>query len=361
MMNGKMYNSADELFNSVTYIGYQKGNWGAFSGANGIIGVVPSPRVFLGRPLSNVLRAAFLPIRVMYINKIKAWYDVDAAYLETRVALDWMRRKDHIYHFLSGESDYIFGGSLKPRERNKVVGTFHSPINEFISVVRNHKHILNLDGAIVVAKNQLDFFSSLLGRERVWHVPLGVDVDYWRPSEVVKGGAGTETRVLFVGAHLRDFETLRKVIQITFQKNKSIKFDAVMSVPNSLSMAGLKNVTIHSKASDSELLRLYQSSDILVCPLLECTASLSILEGMACGLPMVVTNVGGVPDYVTPEFAALTQPCDAEEMTEALCSLAGDESKLKTMSRAARNRALEFDWRMIVQKFAEIYKDLLSR
>jgi glycosyltransferase involved in cell wall biosynthesis len=123
--------------------------------------------------------------------------------------------------------------------------------------------------------------------------------------------------------------------------------------------AGLENVRYLYGIPDSELLLLYQSSDILLLPLKDATACNALLEGLSCALPIIVTDVGGVRDYVDETCAILTPPGDAEAMTEHLLGLLRDEQQRYKIGRSARRRAVErFRWALIAERVREIYTRL---
>lgn len=346
-------------FQHVTLVGYQKPIWATYSGANGIMDVIPHPHIRHSRPLPALARVPFLLPKRAYLMHQKHGYDIDSAYLEYQVARHWIHQRNHIYHFLSGEGEYFFSGLLKTIRSNLLVCTFHNSINKYIRVVSNHRAIRHLDAAVVVGSTMQEFFGAMLGPERVWFVPLGIHIDYWKPADPPhQHEHAPPCRVLFVGTHLRDFEVLRSVIQQVQRHTPDIHFELVMSGDDAAALIGLRHLTIHTRIDDAALLRLYQNCDMMICPLLECTASNSILESLACGLPLVVTQTGSVMDYVSPACALLTPPADADAMTSAILHLAESPQQRTQMAHAARQRALEFDWRVIAQRFAVIYRTL---
>src|SRR5262249_58554088 len=83
-------------------------------------------------------------------------------------------------------------------------------------------------------------------------------------------------------------------------------------------------------------------------PSLAATANNAILESMACGVPLVVTDVGGVRDYVGADAAALVRRGDARHMVETALALLGDNCERKRMADLARARALQFAWTAVV-------------
>ncbi|MBC8140085.1 MAG: glycosyltransferase family 4 protein [Armatimonadetes bacterium] len=91
-----------------------------------------------------------------------------------------------------------------------------------------------------------------------------------------------------------------------------------------------------------ELARLYQQSDLFVLPTRADCYSLVALEAMASGLPVVITNMGGIGDIVaTGETGVLLPEGDNyTELAAALDELIGDAAKRERMGRAGRDRAV---------------------
>jgi glycosyltransferase involved in cell wall biosynthesis len=345
-----------QVFDSVTLVGLQKPNWGKHSGANSILNVLPANRFFLKRPVPGPIYRAWKPFRSWFYAR-NPYYEVNSAWLELKVAFDWFRKYNHIYHFLSGDNEFLFSGSLKrfPR-KNRLVCTFHGVQSETMHFA-SYPKIQNLDAAVVVANNMVEFFQTLLGKDRVWCIPHGVDTTFWQPAETKSRNDAAQ--ILFVGSHLRDFDVLHRVIQIVNERDPSIRFHAVVSKDHAAALQDLKCLTNYSLIDDLELRCLYQTSDVFLCPLLQCTASNSLLEALACGVPILVTDTGGVRDYVSEQSAFLTPAGDAEEMARALLSLIGDRQRLLEMSIASRKRALELDWMVVARQLAELYRSIL--
>ena len=68
----------------------------------------------------------------------------------------------------------------------------------------------------------------------------------------------------------------------------------------------------------------------------------SLIEAMAAGLPVVSTNVGGVPDVVQDQKTGyLVSPGDARGLAEAIGRLDGNPDRRRVLGEAGRKRALE--------------------
>ena len=85
-------------------------------------------------------------------------------------------------------------------------------------------------------------------------------------------------------------------------------------------------------------------------------------RAMAAGLPVVSTNVGGVPDVVQDqETGYLVSPDDARGLAQAIGSLDGNPDRRRALGEAGRKRALElFTRERLLSRIATLYESLLA-
>jgi glycosyltransferase involved in cell wall biosynthesis len=85
---------------------------------------------------------------------------------------------------------------------------------------------------------------------------------------------------------------------------------------------------------------------------------LTLLEAMACGLPIVATAVGGVPEIVSDgENGLLVRPDDPAALSKAILRLIRDPSLAKRLGAAARARAhLSHDLETMTARYEEVYR-----
>lgn len=91
-------------------------------------------------------------------------------------------------------------------------------------------------------------------------------------------------------------------------------------------------------------------------------ASLSILEAMMCGVPVLATNVGGNPELVTDGVTGyLIESGSAQGFAEAMVKVMSDKSMAKKLGKNAKADVMErFSFSIMVKKYKKIYRDMLN-
>ncbi len=115
------------------------------------------------------------------------------------------------------------------------------------------------------------------------------------------------------------------------------------------------NVTITHKATD-DMLSVYQDADISLVPTTACEGlSLSLLESMSCGLPVITTPVGGLGDAVIDGYNALLYDPNHERLENYIISLAENDDLRNKFGRRSREIAVEcFDIEIWQNKWLDL-------
>lgn len=299
-----------------------------------------------------------LSLRPLVRRSGNQWYHRVELINELSAMRRWVFRKGHVFHFLYGENSYRYLGALKSMSnKNRIVCTYHTPCGKFHDNIKSHGFLNHIDALIVVSTIQLAFFSRLIDKERIFYIPHGVDVDYYRPA-ATQGLKEYEFECLFVGSHLRDMDTLSEAAGILKKLDPDVHLTVVTSEEMGARIAHHENISVRSGVSDNDLLQLYQRADLFFMPLLDCTANNALLEAMACGLPVVTTDLPGVKDYVNGECACLEKKGDAMGMAESVLTLKRDKEKRDRMGRASRARADAFAWERVAEDMAKVYREI---
>jgi glycosyltransferase involved in cell wall biosynthesis len=83
----------------------------------------------------------------------------------------------------------------------------------------------------------------------------------------------------------------------------------------------------------------------------------SVLEAMACGLCVVSTNVGGLPDLIEHGVDGMLVPAaDATAMADAVCAILSSKELAAQLSRQARAKALKHDWSVILPRWESLIR-----
>jgi colanic acid/amylovoran biosynthesis glycosyltransferase len=122
-------------------------------------------------------------------------------------------------------------------------------------------------------------------------------------------------------------------------------------------------VTLHGHVDSEEVRRALRGSDVLLHPSLSEGMPTVMLEAMACALPVVVTDVGGVSEAVTEGVEGIVvPPRDPAAMAAALERLRTDPALRRRMGAAGRRRVqAEFTLEHQLDQFEDLYLGLVSR
>ena len=109
--------------------------------------------------------------------------------------------------------------------------------------------------------------------------------------------------------------------------------------------------------------QLLSQADLFVLPSEQESFGLAALEALASGVPVVASNVGGLPEVVRhAETGWLVPVRDPTALAAAVVQLLADESRRAAMGRAARADAVaRFPPELVVARVERLYRQLLTR
>jgi glycosyltransferase involved in cell wall biosynthesis len=267
-----------------------------------------------------------------------------------------LRRENSLYHVMYGDRDLLLLRFLAGRSGNRLIATFHGPL----AVPAGSLEWLpdTVDAAILVSEYQRSYFESLLPPDRIFVVRHGVDSEFFHSGP----RAPVDRTCITVGSHQRDFTTLARTVEHVWRQDPDVRF--VFAGLDSESILGPlardQRVRVLGRVSDAELRAAYQAAGVALFAFQDATASNSLLEAMACGLPVVTTDVGGVGEYLDRNAACLCPPGDAERMADDVLALLADPERARLMGRASRALAVEHDYRLLAAEVREVYARVIG-
>ena len=196
----------------------------------------------------------------------------------------------------------------------------------------------------------------------------GIDTTQFRPNtDARRNGL---PRVVFVGRLIpeKGCHVLIEALRLSATRAKPFILDIVGTGPQQSWLASvvassdlLQLVCFRGAHRGAALVEILQQADIAVVPSLwDEPFGLVAIEAMACGLPVIGSNVGGLKEIT--DRAGLSFPRgDADALSALLCELLSDDRRRRFMGRQARNVAIEeFDQRIMSAHYHELFRQLVS-
>ncbi|WP_328474754.1 glycosyltransferase family 4 protein [Actinoplanes sp. NBC_00393] len=215
--------------------------------------------------------------------------------------------------------------------------------------------------------------------ERLRVIGVGVDVDTFSPAEgsLADGEpAGTTTprsaRILAVASADVPLKGLAELIEAVAKLRTGRDVELVVvgsarpqgAAARAITRLGLDDVVrFVSGISDQELANLFRSATVAAVPSRYEGFSLPAVEAMACGVPLVVTTAGALPEVTGADGLASLHvpPGDVEALAAALGRLLDDEPLRRRLGENGRRRAVEhFTWRRTAIRTADWYAEAIA-
>jgi glycosyltransferase involved in cell wall biosynthesis len=293
-----------------------------------------------------------------------SFYNAQSVEAELKLLSKSSKNNYALIHYTYGEPYYAMGSLFKRFIKSAVVVTNHQPANWWDRHSDLFKRYNEAHTVITLSEYDKEYFNAHVPGKAIC-TPHGVDISFYKPSPQNKPTDSKSFKVIFSGRYLRDMETLAEVIKKLSKSSVSFHFDIVyfdkVLVTESYlkDIMNLPNVTWHANVSEHGLLSLYQQADCCLIPLLDCTANNAILEAIACGVPVVSTDLPSIRTYLDDSISILGRKSNADDLCEALLLLHHDEDKRNSMAINARNKAVnQFSWDIIADKTAELFRSI---
>ncbi len=197
-------------------------------------------------------------------------------------------------------------------------------------------------------------------------IPNGVDTQRFAPR--TSGGSSRPT-VVFVGRLIfnKGPQFLLDAVPQVLAQHPDARFEIVGDGPMRQALElharrdGL-NGCVHFAGQRDDVERLLTEADVFVRPSLLEGMPLTVLEAMACGLPVVATPVGGTAELVHDGVNGyLVEPGSRTELAERLCTLLGDAGLRRDMGSKGRTLVESgYDWNEIADRTVEVYEQALG-
>lgn len=207
-----------------------------------------------------------------------------------------------------------------------------------------------------------------LSSEKVIVTPLGVDTRFSRSSgERVKNVIshyGIDSPYLISIASISERKNLRRLIEAWHQVGisgirlvivgaKGLPFAGKSYLPSDPSIMYLGYVP------DEDLPVLYSGAVGAIYVSLYEGFGLPVLEAMACGTPVLASNVTSLPEVVG-DAGLLVDPYDVEAIAHGICRLIGDSALREELKRKGLERAKQFTWERTADLTWQVLQEVMG-
>lgn len=219
-------------------------------------------------------------------------------------------------------------------------------------------------------------------------IPPGVDTNLFHPSSMPEAKAHLGLDVdrillLFVGRiePLKGLETLLRALAILKQRGvcqceqlalsiiggdpddpatRNAEMERIKALRRELDLEGM--VTLLGKQGQDDLPDYYAAADAVIMPSHYESFGMVALEAMACGTPVIASEVGGLAFLVKDGETGYTVPDrDPELLADKICTLITDPLLRARMGEQAAQYARGYSWQIIADKILNVYEGLLTQ
>jgi glycosyltransferase involved in cell wall biosynthesis len=240
------------------------------------------------------------------------------------------------------------------------------------------RKVVGLCNGIVVLSSEWKKLQDVVPGCRIFYLPNAIKLSNFAEIGQQKTGSKTDNdclKVLYLG-HLGKAKgsfdlvcaaktVLRGTHGVVFELvgHEQIAGDFEQLHTETMNAGFEQFIRIRSAVGGSERFELFRSADIFVYPSYHEGMPMAVMEAMACGLPIVATQVGGLPDLVHPGLNGFLVPAgQPDQLAKAIYQLIVDPPMRWLMGENNLRMAQEnFDIEILVSRLLDIYQTILSQ
>jgi len=236
--------------------------------------------------------------------------------------------------------------------------------------------VLNSAAAVIALTNNMVSELQKNYGSRIFVLPDGIDSEKFKgfSKQAIRNKLKIDYKdkiVLFVGGlkEVKGIVFLIEAFKIINKKLPDARLFLVGDGPeknnleNAVKEGGLEGkVTFIGKVENQKIPEYMALADIFVLPSLSEGLGIVNLEAMASGLPIVATNVGGIPEVVKDgENGFLVDPEDSQKIAEKVLLLLEDSGLRKNISDNNKEKVKKYSLDIVVEKLMGIYSLCLKK
>jgi len=228
----------------------------------------------------------------------------------------------------------------------------------------HRKTVQKSDAIITISQKVRKLYEDIVDDEKISVIPLGVDTGVFKPAE--KRVHKDDYEILYVGYlyKLKGVEYLIRSMALVAKERRDFKLRVVGDGPEKSRLMALtkalnleERVLFEGFVPHTQIVRYYQQCDIFCFPTLGEPFGKVILEAMACGKPVIASNVEGPAEIIEDKRTGLLiPPARPQILAKAILELIADENKMKKIGAAARKAVTQsYSWARISGRYDILY------
>ena len=245
---------------------------------------------------------------------------------------------------------------------NKGLQLFHkllAPVTKYIW--RNARQVIALSDSL--KETALKFDPDI----EIEVIPNGIETDVFYPDEKFKPNQ-SKTNIITV-TRLVERKGVQHILSALAELLKEKHFSEKINLlivgtgnygPQLKSLCKKLNledvVTFYGFCPRNELPELYKQSNIFVLPSMAESFGIVFAEAMACALPVISTNAGGIPDLIESQHGILVEPDNVQALKDAMIYMIDNKEEWAAMGFASREKICEkYSWENVAQQYSCVY------
>jgi|WetSurMetagenome_2_1015567.scaffolds.fasta_scaffold08990_3 glycosyltransferase involved in cell wall biosynthesis len=239
------------------------------------------------------------------------------------------------------------------------------------------RKIIRMTDGVITLSSEWKKLAEIVPGHRIFYLPNGIDLSPFHAAGLKnseKSSIEGNLKALYLG-HLGRSKGTYIILEAARQllaKRVPIIIDLVGEVmgdgdeeeiKSCIDQKGLTGMVFrHPPVTGTEKIEVLGSTDIFVYPSFSEGMPIAVIEAMACGLPIIATKVGGIPDLVSDGInGVLIEAGSIDQLTEAIENVCRNPELRLQMQKNSFQMAFEkFDIEKIVPQLVNIYTSTLS-
>ncbi len=211
------------------------------------------------------------------------------------------------------------------------------------------------DAITVISKEAYDYYTNL--GYKVLQIPNAINISSFSSNVDRK----YQNQIIFAGRLSRE-KGVDLLIEIAQKLPTEMDLIILGSGPEEKKIQELtktqKNVHFLGYQSKEKTISLIRGSDVLIQPSLNEGISSTIIEAMACKIPVIATNVGGNKELINDQTGLLAD--SSSQFLDKIQYVLSNKSQFEAIINNAFTHVQQYDWKTVGKKYLELYHKLLE-